>query len=57
MSLWPVIAVYLLPQLIKTVYVIIHKSRKPGFYQKLAGGEVQAYTKRQEGIKKQQQRA
>lgn len=52
MSLWPLIAVYLLPQIIKIVYVLVHKNKKPGFYKQLAGAEVQAYTKRQEGIKK-----
>ena len=54
-SYWPLIIALVTPQLIKMVYYAFHRRKRPGFYKKLSGREIEAYNRRQAILKKREE--
>lgn len=54
-SYWPLITAFLLPQIIKQVYLYYHRQKKPGFYKSLTKRELETYERRN-AIQQEQRR-
>lgn len=51
-SYLPMVGVLVSPILLKFIWHFLHKKKRPGFYKKLTGREIEMYNKRQNAIKR-----
>lgn len=52
-SYWPLLIALIIPQIIKICYFAYHKRKKPKFYKKLNGKEMDTYYKMMEALERE----